>query len=72
MTHSFHTPITDNCRRMADILRTSERLKKAYGVLLTPIYNGKHISGIKTFGQLVVLGFGVTAFTPAPYQRHRL
>ena len=71
MTHSFHTPITDNYRRMADILRTSERLKKAYGVLIRT-YNGKHISGIKTFGQLVVLGFGVTAFTPAPYQRHRL
>ena len=26
----------------------------------------------KSFGQLVVLGFGVTAFTPAPYQRHSL
>ena len=24
------------------------------------------------FGQLVVLGFDVTVFTPAPYQRHRL
>ena len=26
----------------------------------------------KDFGQLVVLGFDVTVFTPAPYQRHRL
>ena len=26
----------------------------------------------KEFGQLVVLGFDVTVFTPAPYQRHRL
>ena len=26
----------------------------------------------KVFGQLVVLGFDVTVFTPAPYQRHRL
>ena len=26
----------------------------------------------KSFGQLVVLGFGVAAFTPAPYQRHSL
>ena len=26
----------------------------------------------KSFGQLVALGFAVTGFTPAPYQRHRL
>ena len=26
----------------------------------------------KAFGQLVVLGFDVTVFTPAPYQRRRL
>ena len=26
----------------------------------------------KAFGQLVALGFGVAAFTPAPYQRPRL
>ena len=26
----------------------------------------------EVFGQLVVLGFDVTVFTPAPYQRHRL
>ena len=26
----------------------------------------------KAFGLLVVLGFGVAAFTPAPYPRHRL
>jgi len=26
----------------------------------------------KGFGQLVVLGFDVAVFTPAPYQRHRL
>ena len=26
----------------------------------------------ESFGQLVALGFGVAAFTPAPYQRHRL
>ena len=29
-------------------------------------------SAAKVFGQLVVLGFDVTVFTPAPYQRHRL
>ena len=29
-------------------------------------------STAKAFGQLVVLGFDVTVFTPAPYQRHRL
>ena len=26
----------------------------------------------KAFGPLVVLGFDVAVFTPAPYQRHRL
>ena len=26
----------------------------------------------KDFGQLVVLGFDIAVFTPAPYQRHRL
>ena len=26
----------------------------------------------KDLGQLVALGFDVTVFTPAPYQRHRL
>ena len=26
----------------------------------------------KANGQLVVLGFDVSTFTPAPYQRHRL
>ena len=26
----------------------------------------------ESFGQLVGLGFDVTVFTPAPYQRHRL
>ena len=26
----------------------------------------------ESFGQLVVLGFDVTVFTPTPYQRHRL
>ena len=29
-------------------------------------------SMVKDIGQLVVLGFDVTVFTPAPYQRHRL
>ena len=28
--------------------------------------------GKKAFGQLVALGFDVTVFTPAPYQRRRL
>ena len=26
----------------------------------------------KVFGQLVMLGFDITVFTPASYQRHRL
>ena len=29
-------------------------------------------SEAKAIGQLVVLGFDVAVFTPAPYQRHRL
>ena len=32
-------------------------------------FNAEHA---KAFGQLVVLGFDVTVFTPAPYQRPRL
>ena len=28
--------------------------------------------GMKVFGQLVTLGFDVTVFTPASYQRHSL
>ena len=31
-----------------------------------------NLSEAKAFGQLVVLGFDVAVFTPAPYQRHRL
>ena len=31
-----------------------------------------NLSEAKGFGQLVVLGFDVAVFTPAPYQRHRL
>ena len=27
---------------------------------------------IKAYGQLVLLGFGVTTFTPVAYQRHSL
>ena len=30
------------------------------------------VSPVETFGQLVALGFGVAAFTPAPYQRRSL
>ena len=32
----------------------------------------KHDDQHETFGQLVVLGFDVTVFTPAPYQRRSL
>ena len=40
--------------------------------MLTRVYNSKHTTRNESFGQLVVLGFDVTIFTPAPYQRHRL
>ena len=33
---------------------------------------GKTLSAQEAFGQLVALGFGVAAFTPAPYQRRSL
>ena len=32
----------------------------------------RHFAGQESLGQLVVLGFDVTVFTPAPYQRCRL
>ena len=35
-------------------------------------YSAVHCRAAKAFGQLVVLGFDVTVFTPAPYQRPRL
>ncbi len=47
-------------RRMADYLH-KQRLNTTEIRLQT-----------KAFGQLVALGFGVAAFTPAPYQRPRL
>ena len=31
-----------------------------------------HTANLKVNGQLVMLGFDVTTFTPASYQRHRL
>lgn len=34
--------------------------------------NSKYDLPKESFGQLVVLGFDVTVFTPAPYQRCRL
>jgi len=30
------------------------------------------VSAPEAYGQLVPLGFGITAFTPAAYQRHNL
>ena len=32
----------------------------------------KYIKKIKAYGQLVLLGFDVTTFTPVAYQRHSL
>ena len=40
--------------------------------VFTDFITSDNISMAKVFGQLVVLGFDVTVFTPAPYQRHRL
>ena len=53
-----------------DVFFTSKPYKK----LLFYLYqnNSKYDLPKESFGQLVVLGFDVTVFTPAPYQRRRL
>ena len=35
-------------------------------------YSKKNKQQNESFGQLVVLGFDITVFTPTPYQRRRL
>ena len=52
----------EHVRRMADL----SHKQNCTGTQL------KYGSRKKAFGQLVALGFGVAAFTPAPYQRPRL
>ena len=42
------------------------------GLVIFDFTTTDNTSTAKVFGQLVVLGFDVTVFTPAPYQRHRL
>ena len=39
---------------------------------LQKLITSDNTSMAEDIGQLVVLGFDVTVFTPAPYQRHRL
>ena len=38
----------------------------------TPWYRLEKLLPRERFGQLVLLGFDITAFTPVAYQRHRL
>ena len=35
-------------------------------------FNTNKDHGLEAFGQLVLLGFDISAFTPAAYLRHRL
>ena len=46
--------------------------RRARNKIAEKLITSDNISMAKVFGQLVVLGFDVTVFTPAPYQRHRL
>ena len=39
---------------------------------LTKVHSEKPKKKIKAYGQLVLLGFAVTSFTPVAYQRHSL
>ena len=36
------------------------------------MYSKKNKHTNESFGQLVLLGFDISVFAPAPYQRHRL
>ena len=40
--------------------------------MLTSILFFTEVKKIKAYGQLVLLGFDVTTFTPVAYQRHSL
>ena len=69
--------LTPDTQRLAEYNRnltggTETRMDKTYtrGGKVLPETCRSYDNG--SFGQLVVLGFGVAAFTPAPYQRHRL
>ena len=42
------------------------------GVIAKRIYRAPYKLDKKVNGQLVMLGYDVTTFTPASYQRHRL
>ena len=64
---------TDTCQRMGDYLHTRPKPK----AMSTDEHTSLSIQlkvrlAAKDLGQLVALGFDVTVFTPAPYQRHRL
>ena len=59
------------------IFSTALPLITADGVWVTHLTsetddNSKYDLMTESFGQLVALGFDVTVFTPAPYQRRRL
>ena len=57
------------------IVISHKQYQEPYAILslLLPTYNSKSTpTGRESLGQLVMLGFDVTVFTPASYQRHRL
>ena len=55
--------------------RLAVKFRSNLSVFTLHLYKADSISNhviAKAFGQLVRLGFDVTVFTPASYQRHRL
>ncbi len=47
-------------------------LIRSLNVYIQSVQSRKKVDGQLVYGQLVMLGFDVTTFTPASYQRHRL
>ena len=56
----------------ASLKAASTATLRAPTTSLLPPHRGGVGGGAESFGQLVGLGFDVTAFTPAPYLRPRL
>ena len=75
--HQDQTPL--RCEGMGDL--SPQARTEGCNILFYPTYKDRRkghtaeSTGLypeESFGQLVALGFDVTVFTPAPYQRRRL
>ena len=58
-----------------DVMLKKVHIPESLSRVTFNLYNSRffwHCCPRKGFGRLVLLGFGVTAFTPAAYQRHSL